>query len=261
MKVVILCGGRGTRLGDVAENKPKPMVPIGPRPLLWHLMRYYAHWGHNEFVLCLGHKGEIIKDYFVNYKMRTTDLTVTLGRESKIDYHGPDADTPWRVTLADTGDNAMTGARIKRIQKYVAGEKNFFLTYGDGLSDVNLKALLAAHESHGKIMTLCGVHPTGRFGEILSDNRGRVIEFHEKPKSGGGRVSGGFFVCRQELFNYLEDRDDLVFELGPMSRLARDGQLMVFEHDGFWQPMDTPREFAALNALLDEGKAPWMIWR
>lgn len=260
MKVAILCGGRGTRLGDVAENKPKPMVSIGPRPLLWHLMKYYAFWGHEDFVLCLGHKGDVIKDYFLNYLSRTSDVTIALGEKPRVEYHGP-ALEPWRVTLADTGENAMTGARIHRVRKYLAGEKNFFLTYGDGLSDVDLKTLLAYHEAHGKIMTVSGVHPTGRFGEILSDERGRVVEFHEKPKSGGGRVSGGFFLCRRELFDYLEDRDDLVFETEPMSRLARDGQLMVYEHDGFWQPMDTPREHAALNALYDEGNAPWMPWR
>ena len=261
MKVAILCGGRGTRIRDVAENIPKPMVPIGPAPILWHIMKYYAHWGHEEFVLCLGHKGDVIKDYFVNYQIRTSDVTVTLGSDKNVIYHTTNAENRWTVTLADTGEDAMTGARIKRVQKYLAGEKDFLLTYGDGVGDVDLKKLVDYHRSHGKIMTLCGVHPTGRFGEIISDNQGKVVEFHEKPKTGGGRVSGGFFVCRREIFDYLDDREDLVFEVEPMNRLARDGQLMVYDHDGFWQPMDTYRDYNALNALYAQGKAPWMIWR
>lgn len=261
MKTVILCGGRGTRIRDVADNIPKPMIPVGELPILWHLMKYYAHWGHTEFVLCLGYKGEVIKDFFLNYKTRTSDFTLSLGADPAVQFHTGNRESDWRVTLADTGLDAMTGARIRKVERYLDGEENFFLTYGDGLADVDMGKLLAFHRSHGKIMTLSGVHPTGRFGEILCDAHGEVTEFNEKPAASGGRVSGGFFVCRKEIFQYLDQREDLVFESGTMSQLAKDRQLMVYEHNGFWQPMDTYRDYAALNSLVGGGKAPWMLWK
>ncbi|MGE5418078.1 MAG: glucose-1-phosphate cytidylyltransferase [Acidobacteriota bacterium] len=259
MKTVILCGGYGTRIRDVADNIPKPMIPVGSYPILWHVMKYYAHFGHSQFVLCLGYKSEVIKDFFLNYEAHTRDFTVLLGAQMVIDYHSSHSED-WQVTLAETGLNAMTGARVKRIQKYVAGEDDFMLTYGDGVGDIDLDKLAEFHKSHGKILTVTGVRPPGRFGEINSDSRGQIIEFNEKPQATGGRISGGFFMCRRELFDYLDDREDLVFEQDPINRLVRDGQMMVYEHNGFWQPMDTYRDYSLLNGLCEQGKAPWIKW-
>lgn len=259
MKVVILCGGFGTRIRDVADNMPKPMIPIGNYPILWHLMKYYAAAGHRDFVLCLGYMGEAIKDFFLNYEARTSDFTITLGRTKRIEYHGNDGESGWRVTLADTGANSMTGARVRRIAPYVDGD-DFMLTYGDGLSDVNLANLLAFHRSHGKAMTVTGVRPPGRFGEMESDSRGVVREFNEKPQATGGLISGGFFVCRRRIFDYLEDGDALVLEQEPMRRLVADGEMMVYRHDGFWQCMDTYRDYRLLDELWRSGRSPWKVW-
>jgi glucose-1-phosphate cytidylyltransferase len=261
MKVVILCGGYGTRIREVSDSVPKPMVPIGNYPILWHIMKYYAHWGHREFVLCLGYKGDVIKDFFLNYESRTRDFTITLGHNSSITYNSGHAESDWSVTLAETGLKAMTGARVKRVEKYLAAEDNFMLTYGDAVSDVDLSKLMQFHLNHGKILTITGVRPPGRFGELVSDSTGKIIEFNEKPQVvGGGRISGGFFLCRKEIFNYLDAREDLVFEIGPMGSLVADGQAMVYEHDGFWLPMDTPRDYQMLNGLYDQGKAAWIAW-
>ena len=256
MKVVILCGGYGTRIRDVADNLPKPMIPIGEYPILWHIMKSYAAAGHRDFVLCLGYKGEAIKDFFLNYEARTTDFTITLGRTKSIEYHGDHDESGWRVTLADTGLDAMTGARVKRAQKYL-GKEDFLLTYGDGLSDVDLAKLIAFHRGHGKAMTLTGVRPPGRFGELECDMTGRVSEFNEKPQATGGLISGGFFACGPKVFDYLDDNEGLVLEQQPMRRLAADGQLMVHRHDGFWQCMDTYRDYRLLDGLWQSGKAPW----
>jgi glucose-1-phosphate cytidylyltransferase len=261
MKVVILCGGRGMRIRDVADDVPKPMIPVGGLPVLWHVMKYYAHWGHDRFVLCLGYKGDVIKDFFLNYAAHTSDVTVTLGREGSVRYHTPLAEARWEVTLADTGLETMTGARVKRIQKYVAGEEDFLLTYGDGVGDVDLDRLVRFHRSHRKVMTVTGVRPPGRFGEVEADGRGAVKQFNEKPQASGGRISGGFFVCRKEIFRYLSAREDLVFEQEPMRRLVKDRQLMMFRHDGFWQPMDTYRDYVLLNGLAEKGKTPWTLWK
>ena len=258
MKVVILCGGYGTRIRDIAENIPKPMIPIGRYPILWHIMKYYAGYGHCDFVLCLGYKGEIIKDFFLNYEAHTKDFTITLGRKAEIEFHTDHDESDWRVTLAHTGLNALTGARIARIRKYVNNEQ-FMLTYGDGVGDVDLSRLLEFHISHGKALTVTGVRPPGRFGELVS-RQGRVTEFNEKPQATDGLISGGFFVASPRLFDYLDDREDLVFEQEPMRQMVADGQLMVFEHDGFWQPMDTSRDYQLLNALYEKGKAPWVRW-
>lgn len=259
MKVVILCGGYGTRIRDVSDNIPKPMIPIGNYPILWHIMKYYASFGHEQFTLCLGYKGLVIKDFFLNYEAHTKDFTIQLGSSKPIEYHTDHTEANWEVTLAETGLNAMTGARIRRIKKYVADEENFLLTYGDGVGDVDLKALLEYHRSHGKILTVTGVRPPGRFGELDIAN-GCVTSFNEKPQASGGRISGGFFVCRRELFDYLDDREDLVFEQDPMRQLVRDQQMMVYEHDGFWQPMDTYRDYMLLNELYERGDAPWVTW-
>ncbi|MEI8011091.1 MAG: glucose-1-phosphate cytidylyltransferase [Candidatus Omnitrophota bacterium] len=260
MKVVILCGGYGTRIRDVAEDIPKPMVPVGGYPILWHIMKYYASAGHDAFILCLGHKSHVIKDFFLNYEQRTRDVTVALGRENRVVVHGDRMPLDWTVTLAETGLNAMTGARIRKIQPYLAGEEDFLLTYGDGVSDIDLKALVAFHRAHGKILTVSGVRPPGRFGELMSDDAGRVLEFNEKTQSAAGMISGGFFVCRKEIFDVLDSREDLVFEQGPLQALVRRGEMMVYRHKGFWQPMDTARDHALLNMLFQEGKAPWVVW-
>jgi glucose-1-phosphate cytidylyltransferase len=261
MKVVILCGGYGMRIRDVGENIPKPMILVGARPILWHLMKYYSWWGYNQFVLCLGHRGQVIKEFFLNYEMYTRDFTITLGGGSNaLKRHNDLSENGWEITLAETGADSMTGARIRRIRDYLAGEEDFLLTYGDGLADVSLDRLIAFHKSHGRVLTVCGVRPPGRFGELASESSGIVTEFNEKPQARAGRISGGFFVCKKEIFNYLPDREDLVFEVEPMQDLVKERQLMVYEHDGFWQPMDTYRDYSYLNGLVAKGKAPWMLW-
>lgn len=260
LKVVILCGGQGTRIRDVNENAPKPMIPIAGRPIVWHIMKYYSTRGYREFVLCLGYKGEVIKDFFLNYETHTRDFTLQLGRSKTIEYHTNNDESNWVVTLAETGLNAMTGARIRKIRNYIGIDEHFMLTYGDGVGDVDLDKLLLFHRSHGKILTVTGVRPPGRFGEIMAGNTGQVEEFNEKPQAAGGLISGGFFVCRRELFDYLSGDDGLVFEEEPMRALVKEGQLMMFEHDGFWQCMDTYRDYQLLNQLCKKGTAPWMIW-
>jgi len=238
MKVVILCGGKGTRIRDVTENVPKPMISIGGFPILWHILKYYAHWGHKESILCLGYQGEVIKNFFLNYEAHTRDFTIKLNRSKQINYCGDFSEEDMEITLANTGLDSMTGTRVKRIYNYVRDQDNFLLTYGDGVGDINIKQLIEFHLSHGKILTITGVKPPGRFGEFMSDTDGNVTEFNEKPQATGGKISGGFFVCRKELFDYLDDKEDLVFEKGPMENLVSDKQMMVFNHEGFWQCMD-----------------------
>lgn len=260
MKTVILCGGFGTRIRDVAEDIPKPMVPVGELPILWHLMKYYASWQHRQFVLCLGYKSRVIKDFFLNYEAYTNDLTLTLGSSGPPRYHNLHPDSGWEITLAETGLRTLTGGRIARIRPYVAGEDHFFLTYGDGLGDVDLDGLLEFHRSHGKVLTVTGVRPPGRFGELEYGADAVVSGFNEKPQVSGGRISAGFFVCRAELFDYLPEGADVMFEQQPIRRIVRDRELAVFEHDGFWQPMDTYRDYAFLNDLWEKGRAPWLRW-
>ena len=261
MKVVILCGGKGTRIQDVSSEKPKPMIPIGNRPILWHIMKYYSSFGHKEFILCLGHLGHVIRDFFINYRLNTCDVKVHLGQQQRVDYINEHPESDWQVILANTGLESMTGARIKKIQQYIGNDKNFMLTYGDGVGDIDITALLEFHYSHGKIMTVSGVRPPGRFGEIRSDTTGLISGFNEKPQVTGGRISGGYFVCRREIFDYLNDEEGLVFEQGPMKKLAADGQMMAYKHNGFWQPMDTHREYLLLNELHNMRQAPWEKWR
>lgn len=260
MKTIILCGGQGTRIRDVSDNIPKPMIPVGNFPVLWHIMKYYATWGHKDFVLCLGHQGQVIRNFFVNYETHTNDFTLTLGKHKEISFHDGHAEEGWKITFAETGLNSMTGARVQKVKRYLEGEGNFMLTYGDGLGNVDLEKLISFHLAHGKILTVSGVRPPGRFGEIIGDSSGKVTEFNEKPQATGGRISGGFFVCQKELFNYLDHSEDLVFEEAPMRALVREGQMMVYEHNGFWQPMDTYRDYLLLNNLCTKGKAPWQIW-
>jgi glucose-1-phosphate cytidylyltransferase len=257
---MILCGGRGTRIRDVAEDVPKPMIEIGGLPVLWHIMKYYAAFGHREFVLCLGYKGLAIKNFFLNYDAHTRDITVKLGRRASVDCHGAHDEQDWTVTLAETGLDAMTGARVARARRYVDGGGDFMLTYGDGVGNIDIERLLKFHRSHGRVMTVTGVRPPGRFGELMCDANGRVTEFNEKPQATAGMISGGFFVCRSELFGYLDERDELVLEQEPMRRLVGEGELMVYPHEGFWQPMDTHRDWLLLNRLYDAGKAPWRVW-
>lgn len=258
LKTVILCGGYGTRIRDVADDIPKPMIQIGRYPILWHIMKYYAQFGHHDFVLCLGYKSQVIKDFFLNYEAHTKDFTISLGKRDEVEFHTAHNESDWRVTLIETGLAAMTGARIARVRKYI-GNDDFMLTYGDGVGDVNLDALLAFHRAHGKALTVTGVRPPGRFGELVSDH-GRVTEFNEKPQATGGRISGGYFVASAKLFDYFDNTESLVFEQEPMRKLVADGELMVFEHDGFWQPMDTSRDYQLLNTLYEQGKAPWVKW-
>jgi glucose-1-phosphate cytidylyltransferase len=258
MKVVILCGGKGTRLREETEFRPKPMVPVGNRPILWHIMKTYAHHGFKEFVLCLGYKGEVIKDYFLNYRRLASDLTLKLGRPGEVVYHGAPDEEDWTVTLADTGEDTMTGGRVKRIEKYIQ-EDAFLLTYGDGVGDVDISALVRFHRRHRKMATVTGVRPPGRFGELGLDGR-LVTEFNEKPQASGGLINGGFFVLQREFFKHLGTEPGVVLERDPLRAVARRKQLACYEHKGFWQPMDTFREFELLNQLWTENKAPWKVW-
>jgi glucose-1-phosphate cytidylyltransferase len=258
--VMILCGGLGTRLREETEVRPKPMVEIGGRPILWHIMKLYSWYGLKEFILCLGYKSRIIKEYFLDYKAYSSDVTVQLGSPESVEYHGGHGEEDWRVTLVETGQLAQTGARVARAARYVQGEA-FCLTYGDGVGDIDIAALIRFHRSHGKIGTVTGVRPPGRFGELRAAADGRAIEFNEKHQVTEGIINGGFFVFRREfLSRYVDDRDDLVLEQEPLQQLARDGELMVYAHEGFWQPMDTYREVRLLEQLWGSGKAPWKVW-
>jgi glucose-1-phosphate cytidylyltransferase len=235
------------------------MIPIGDLPILWHIMKYYACFGHHHFVLCLGYKGEVIKDFFVNYRNRISDFTLFLNGKREPAYYNDFQEAAWSVTLSETGLNAMTGSRVRKIRKYIDGD-TFFLTYGDGVGDVDLNALLEFHKSHGKIMTVTCVQPPSRFGELSVDELQQVRGFNEKPQARGGHISGGFFVCSTRIFDYLPAGDDLVLEREPMEALVRDSEMMAYLHDGFWQPMDTAREYQLLNRLVSQGEAPWMVW-
>lgn len=259
MKVVILCGGKGTRLREETEYRPKPMVPIGNRPILWHIMRTYAAHGHTEFILCLGYKGEVIKDWFRNLHWMISDVKLKIGELDGVEFKNDIEERGWSVTMADTGQDTMTGGRIKRIEKYLGDDEEFLLTYGDGVGSVDIPASIAYHRKSGRVLTLTGVRPPGRWGELqIAD--GKVSTFLEKPQISGGRINGGFFVADRRLFNYLSDDPSLVFEQGPLSTLSREGELGCYEHDGFWQPMDTYQEFMLLNRIWDEGRAEWKIW-
>lgn len=257
--VVILCGGKGTRLREETEYRPKPMVEVGGRPILWHIMRSYAHFGRRSFVLCLGYKGEMIKQYFLNYRAMANDFTVRLGRDAAVEItSGGDHDVDWTVTLVDTGLDTMTGARVKRVAKHLQGD-TFMLTYGDGLADIDIDALLKFHRETGKLVTVTGIHPPSRFGELQIQNN-LVVEFLEKPQVSQGMVNGGFFVCERQFLDYLDDDPSCILEREPLLKLAEDGQLAVYRHDGFWQCMDTYREYEMLSRMWEEGSAPWRLW-
>ncbi len=258
MKVVILCGGMGTRLREETEYKPKPMVMIGNRPILWHIMKIYSSYGYNDFVLCLGYKGEVIKEYFYHYEIMANDFQVTLGQKNNLKIFHNHQEKDWKIILSDTGDKALKGSRLKKIEKYIDSD-NFMVTYGDGVADIDIKKLVEFHKSHGKIATLTGVKPLSRFGELQVEGE-RVKEFTEKPQSSEGLINGGFFVFRKEIFNYLEDKDDCDLEYGALEELAKEGQLIVYRHDGFWACMDTYRDMEYLNKLWAQGKAEWKVW-
>jgi glucose-1-phosphate cytidylyltransferase len=258
MKVVILAGGFGTRLSEETEVKPKPMVEIGGKPILWHIMKTYSHYGYNDFVICLGYKGFSIKEYFHHYYLHNSDVTFDM-TTNHVEYSKSKAE-PWKVTLVETGINTMTGGRIKRIQDHI-GDEPFMLTYGDGVSDVNIKDLFDFHQSHGKLATLTAVQPSGKFGSLAFEDNGlQVKAFQEKPKSSGNWINGGFFILQPEIFDFLSDSADLVWEKGPLEKLANDDQLMSYKHNGFWHCMDTMKDNKDLNDMWDEDNSPWKVW-
>lgn len=256
MKVVLLAGGLGTRISEESHLKPKPMIEVGGRPILWHIMKLYSHYGFNDFIVCLGYKGYVVKEYFANYVLHNADLTVDLSKGS-VEYHATNHE-PWRVTLVDTGAETMTGGRLKRVAQYLDPNEPFCLTYGDGVSDIDLGALVEFHKAHGKQATVSAVSPPGRFGalEIID---GAVQRFIEKPPGDNGLINGGFFVLEPQVIERIKD-DSTVWELEPLEGLAREGQLMARPHDGFWAAMDTLRDKNTLESLWASGKAPWKLW-
>ena len=255
MKVVLLCGGKGTRIRDVAEHLPKPMIPIGRDPILRHIMSIFGAFGHEEFVLCLGHLGWRIRHYFTHLASESADVEIDFGAGGRERIVEPRPLPPWRVTLAETGAETMTGARLRAVRRYV-GDSRFLLTYGDGLADIDLAALVSFHDAHGRLATITAVRPPSRFGELEVDGA-TVSSFREKPQVSTGLINGGYFVFEPEVFDYLDDGDGCVLEREPLQRLAAEGQLMAYRHDGFWMPMDTPREFSRLNEIWASGEAPW----
>jgi glucose-1-phosphate cytidylyltransferase len=258
MKTVILAGGLGTRLSEETTLRPKPMVEVGGKPILWHIMKMYANAGIDEFIVCLGYRGYVIKEYFANYFLHTCDVTFDLAAGA-MEVHHSDAE-PWRVTLVETGEATMTGGRLKRVLPYVQGEEAFCFTYGDGVADIDLRGLIDFHRSHGKLSTVTAVQPAGRFGALeLDEGTDAVIDFHEKPLGDGAWINGGFFVLSPEVGRYI-DGDATIWEQEPMRGLAGDGQLASFRHRGFWQPMDTVRERNVLEELWRSGRAPWRTW-
>ena len=256
MKAVVLAGGLGTRISEETSNRPKPMIEIGGKPLLWHILKTYSHHGINDFVICCGYKGYVIKEYFANYFLHMSDVTFDMSKNT-MEVHQRNAE-PWRVTLVDTGENTMTGGRVKRIADYVKDEEAFCLTYGDGLSDVNITKLLAFHKTQRVKATLTGSTPPGRFG-ALDINGSMVTSFMEKPRGDGAMINGGFFVLSPDVLDYITD-DSTKWELEPLERLAQEGNLAAYQHHGFWQPMDTLRDKIYLEKLWQSGKAPWKVW-
>lgn len=258
MKVVILAGGFGTRISEESHLKPKPMIEIGERPILWHIMKHYSYFGFNDFIICLGYKGYYIKEYFAHYFVHESDVTFDFKNPNEPIIHQHTAE-PWRVTLVNTGIDTMTGGRVKRIKPYV-GNETFMLTYGDGVSDVNIEGLLSFHKKHGKLATVTATQPGGRFGSLQFSNGDIVSGFQEKPKGDGSWINAGFFVMEPKVFDYIEG-DSTILERDPMEKIAKDGQLVAYRHKGFWQPMDTLRDRNGLEDLWKGGKAPWKVWK
>ncbi len=257
MKVIILAGGFGTRLGNITEAVPKPMVPIGEKPIIWHIMKMYSHYGYKDFVLSLGYKQELIKEYFYNYNVRSSDFSIHLGTKAMQDLSGHD-EMDWKVTLIDTGLNTLKGARLKRLEKYLDDDINM-LTYGDGVADINIDELVKFHKSHGKMLTVTGVHPPARFGEIIEENS-KLVSFKEKPQSSVGLINGGFFVFDKRLFSYLREDEDCDLEYETFEKLVPLGEVMVYKHLGNWECIDTERDLKHLNKVWGEGNAFWKKW-
>ena len=257
MKAVILAGGLGTRLSEETETRPKPMVEIGGKPILWHIMKIYSSYGFNEFIICLGYKGNMIREYFANYFLYQSDVTINLS-DNSIDVHNCKAE-PWKITLVDTGLNTQTGGRIKRIKSYI-GDKPFFLTYGDGVSDVNIEKLLKFHKKHKKLMTMTAVQPEGRFGSLdIDQNTDAIIKFLEKPKGDNAWINGGFFVAQPEIIDYIKN-DTTIFEREPLEKLAKESNLIAYKHKGLWKCMDTQRDKFQLNHMWETDNAAWKVW-
>lgn len=264
MKVVILAGGYGTRFGRLTDFLPKPMIPVGPQPILWHIMKIYSHFGYNEFIICLGYKSQLIKEYFLNFDAYDNDFTMSFSPErgSSLKVHGGRHQRPdWKVTLADTGLNTMTGGRLKRIARYLDEDEEFMMTYGDGVADIDIAKLVDFHRSHGKLATLTAAYPPPKFGDLKIDCN-EVKEFAEKKRTNnGGHINGGFYVLNRAVLDYIDDETMSVLEKQPLERLSAEGQLMAYRHDGFWQCMDTTRDMDLLNELWTEKRAPWKIWQ
>jgi glucose-1-phosphate cytidylyltransferase len=258
MKVVILAGGFGTRISEESYLIPKPMVEIGERPILWHIMKYYSAYGFHEFIICCGYKQYVIKEFFSDYYLHLSDVTFDFTSENRMIIHNNKTE-PWKVTLVDTGLKTMTGGRLKRVRDYI-GDETFMLTYGDGVSNVDLNRLVSFHRSHGRIATVTGIQPGGRFGVLEMDEAGDIRNFKEKSKEEGGWINGGFMVLESKIFNYIQG-DDTVFEREPLETLALEGQLKAYRHHGFWQSMDTMRDKRSLEKLWAENKAPWLVWQ
>lgn len=256
MKCVILAGGRGTRISEESHLRPKPMIEIGPRPILWHVMKSYAHYGVTDFIICLGYRGYMIKEYFYNYFLHSSDVTIDLAA-NEINYHGSRSE-PWRVTLVDTGESTRTGGRVLRIASFLEVDRPFFLTYGDGLADVDIAGQLAFHEDHGRLATMTVVRPPARFGRSVVEGD-RVVAFEEKPQAASGLINGGFFVLSPSVLEWI-DGDDTPFETVPLERLVAADELRAWKHEGFWQPMDTLREKELLDGMWQRGEAPWKRW-
>lgn len=257
MKAVILAGGLGTRLSEETDLKPKPMVEVGGKPILWHIMKHYSAHGVNEFIICCGYKGYVIKEYFANYFLHQSDVTFDVSKNTMEVHH--ERAEPWKVTLVDTGDASMTGGRLQKVGKYVKDEKSFFFTYGDGVGDIDITETLKFHEAHNKLATLTATFPAGRFGALDISSDGRIKQFKEKPKGDGTLINGGFFVLSPKVLNYIEN-EETIWEQYSLNKLAEDGELMAYEHHGFWQPMDTLHDKHYLEELWRSKKAPWKIW-
>lgn len=258
-KVVILCGGRGTRMREETEIRPKPLIEIGGRPILWHIMKIYAHYGYNDFILCLGYKGSMIKEYFYHYHFLMSDFTIKLNNKRDVSFLNQSDEDNWSITLVDTGLETLKGARIKMIEKHIDTDI-FLLTYGDGVADIDINAVIDFHKKHGKIATLTGVRPPSRFGDLVVEN-GSVLRFSEKPQASAGLINGGFFVFKKEIFDYLSEDQNCDFERGALEKLAKDNQLKVYDHKGSWECMDTLRETEHLNELWNNNRAFWKVWK
>ena len=259
MKVVILAGGYGTRISEESHLKPKPMIEIGEKPILWHIMKIYSHFGYNDFIICLGYKGYVIKEFFADYYLHASDVTFDFANQNMLTIHN-NVSEPWRVTLVDTGLDTMTGGRVKRIKKYV-GDERFMLTYGDGVSDVNINKLESYHKKSGGLITMTAIQPGGRFGVLdIDDTSNRIERFVEKSKEDGGWINGGFMILEPQVFDYIEG-DKTIFERSPLEKIAEEGKLNAYKHNGFWQCMDTQRDKGVLDDLWRTAKAPWKVWK